>query len=130
MLARSYAHALNQLLSTLPAYEGDRIIRSFLGVLARRGHRALLPRIVRELSRIHTSGSSNKPVVLVPRGSERETLQSRIDAICSQLAIEPTTLAWQEDDRVVGGFLIRTKHAQYDATYRRALITLYQKLAS
>lgn len=95
-------------------------------VLEARGHERLLPRItrmvLREVSR-RSDGSKSQVVVATPADADSDLVAS----LCKELEIvdKPQVVI---DDTVIGGALVRANHTQIDATYKTALITLYQNI--
>ena len=95
-------------------------------VLEARGHERLLPRItrmvLREVSR-RSDGSKSQVVVASPAVAE----SALVTRLCKELKIvdEPCVVI---DDTVIGGALVRANLTQIDATYKTALIALYQNI--
>jgi F0F1-type ATP synthase delta subunit len=130
MLAHRYAEALYQLTKDRPQDEAFAVYLRLKELLAVRGHARLLPAIVRHFERIVSRADHDRPTIVVASEHERTKHDAAITKALSDLSIDPTRVQTRIDPSSVGGFKVYTDNKQYDATYKRALISLYQQLAS
>ncbi len=121
MLANTYA----QLISTA-SKEAD--VNTFLKKLfifmKSRGHLSLLSQVVRILER--AEGSDTKAVVSVRSAEDAKKYSDSIAETLKTLQGEHSYKI-VEDPRVVGGFSVRSGSQMIDKTFRKALISIYQK---
>lgn len=127
MLAVIYAQALYQSSRSLPAVKCDELLENLKNVLARKGHGRLLPQVVREFEKLLRRQSEGHGIVQVARKQDATRLKAQIEQACAALHIDPEVLVVQENDTLIGGFLLREKTAQIDGSYRRKLIELYRQ---
>lgn len=129
-LAQQYARALFSIVTKASPQAIEEIHSNTRAILAKRGHEKLLPRIVAEYSRLQHLKAAEKPILTVARESDVEQKREAIVRMLPQLNIGRDELEVAIDPSIVGGFSIRTERAQYDASYKRALISLYQHLTT
>lgn len=129
-LAQQYAQALLTLTTNASSEELERARANMLATLTKRGHTKLLPRIVAEYARLLQSQNAAKPTITLARESDWGSEGLAIDRAAEILGTERGKLAVTIDPSIVGGFSIRTESAQFDATHKRALISLYQHLTT
>jgi F0F1-type ATP synthase delta subunit len=129
-LPQHYAQALFDLTKHASGDECERIRANVLATLKRRGHEKLLPRIVAEYERRMHSHDSAKPTIMVAHESDVQLNSDAINRAAAALGTDRAALAVAIDPTIVGGFSIRTESAQFDATHKRALISLYHHLTT
>jgi len=130
MNARAYAHALLRATEGVSDEEGERIVERLLGLLPRRGHRELLPRIVREYERLARAfARRDKPVMRVARAGEGAALRSRAARHLQSWGAKDTPTE-EVDETLVGGYRLEYRGNVADASYKRMLIDLYRSIVS
>lgn len=83
-----------------------------LAYMKAKGHQSILPQVVRILERQEDDGG----VVLVAKKEDAEAVKDKFPD--ARIIV---------DTRIVGGYFARTKDAKViDATYRKALVTIYK----
>ncbi len=95
-------------------------------VLERRGHSQLLPRILRTFVREYEyRGHSNTATVTVARESDAKS--EIVRDLLKELSIteKPEVVI---DETIIGGAKLRSGSIAIDATYKTALINLYQAI--
>lgn len=95
-------------------------------VLARRGHSQLLGRILRTLERELGRGATHlEPALVVAR--DKDAKSPLVTKLMKELGVDaaPRVIV---DDSVIGGAKLSHKHTEIDATYKTALINLYQAI--
>ena len=83
--------------------------------MKRRGHVSLLPQVLRIVER------EPVPSDVVTVAHERDIAKHKKSHPNARFVVDP---------RVVGGYSARTGSEYIDRTYRRALVTLYQKITA
>ena len=131
MLAPMYARALYSALQDSREEHHNTLVENFLALLQKKGHAGLITQILREYEKIEQSRKvSDVGVLEVARKHDVEKLKDRIDAAALTLGVRREGLEVSENDTLVGGFILRREHEQVDASYRRQLLKLYQRLIS
>lgn len=124
MLARDYATAIAAL--EKDGMGADDIARGVARVLTARGHTRLLPQI----ARLHEAGERT----LARRSAVTLTLARADDAAVYRADIEKLAdgkpYETVIDERIVGGFIFAAGDTVHDASYRRALTTLYRTITT
>jgi F0F1-type ATP synthase delta subunit len=96
------------------------------GVLARRGHERLLPRIVRSLEREAARAThSDTGTLTVAKSSDKDS--AFVAALMKDMGVTYTP-AVVVDDTIIGGAKLRHGDTEIDATYKTALINLYHTI--
>lgn len=125
-----YAHALYAALRGGTASEAQ-LVQNLEQLLRDRGHAMLLPRILREYEKLAASKLvADRGVLEVARESDTRNLREEIGTAARELGVDLEEAEVVENDAVVGGFILRKTEAQVDASYRRRLLDLYQRLRS
>lgn len=130
MRASHYAHALKNM---LPDYLGkeDMLLENFAGTVERNGHRHLFPKIVRSFGRILEKEEQSRTIEVT---SSKDLSPEDVSALLKK---EPFSHALSSDHRkvvrkidegIVGGVIVRTGSIRVDASYKRALLDLYQNM--
>lgn len=128
MLPRLYA----ELLLKLSASQKNeaKSVDHFLEVLKARGHERLLPRIVSEFERVCAREKRRGGVSLrVARkgDSTRYRAQAERAIAAAGSKTKPVEVV---DESIVSGFSLEGADFRYDASARRALITLFETLSA
>lgn len=119
MLANTYAKVIQDAEGKPNAKAfGD----SLVAFMKAKGHMALLPQIVRILSR---APERDMAVVTVRDESEAKKYKKEIDATLSELSVTGSHRV-VIDSRLVGGYSVRAGGKSIDKSFRSALVTLYQ----
>lgn len=108
--------------------KSDAIVRGLSQTLARRGHQKLLPRIVRAIGmdaervarRTGTTLTVAKDADATRYAADIKEAAERMGAGSAHETVV--------DERLVGGFALRTADALYDRSYRTALVDLYRRM--
>lgn len=129
MKARQYAEAIFQASRDKSDEELTVLVDRVMALLTKKGYRALLPAIVRELEKLMiTRGSTDECSIRVARESDVDTCSAAI--LADVQALNASTLPSKIiiDDTVIGGYEVRAKGVRFDRTYKRSLLTLYTNL--
>jgi F0F1-type ATP synthase delta subunit len=120
-----YVQAVIAVLAT--GAKPETVLTNLKSVLDRRGHVRLLPRIMRalerELARLQTVGV---PTLTVARASDATSALAK--SLVRELALDDAALRIVVDETIVGGAKLRANSQEIDASYKTALITLYQSI--
>lgn len=123
-----YAEVLEEL-SQAQGVETKEVVENFLGFLKRRGETKKLASIVRRLEERAQEKSGELSVTAVtahPASSETKTLLAEVaKKVFPEKKID---FAYQTDERVIGGVLLRTREALFDATLATRAKALKQAL--
>ena len=103
----------------------DAFLTKFVAYLKARGHFGLLPQIVRRLGRVKTDKGAS---VTVATKDDAEKFAQSIAAALSTLSVGAGEYDVTVDERVVGGYAVRSKGKLIDRTYRTGLVQLYQNV--
>jgi F0F1-type ATP synthase delta subunit len=128
MLARAYAEALYRALEKL--HDAKIAFLNLQKILERRGHTRLFPAIAREFKRLTASHGSVSGVLEVARLKDQERYKDKIADASTQMGLSVDALEVRENPRLIGGYVVRKSDEQYDASFRRALMTLYRQLVA
>ncbi|MFN3692620.1 MAG: F0F1 ATP synthase subunit delta [Candidatus Paceibacteria bacterium] len=123
-MIKDYVLALKAALAS--GQKPETVFANLSRVLARRGHSQLLGRILRILERELGRGATHlEPTLVVAR--EKDTKSPLVAKLMKALGVEGTPRVIV-DDSVIGGAKLSHNHTEIDATYKTALINLYQAI--
>lgn len=128
MIARAYAHALVGVQAGRDAEARERLAERFFETLARKGHKKLLPAILKEMECIgKQKEGKERGVVAVASANDTKRYASEIEELSQKNALseKPDVIV---DDKIVGGYRFEKGHVVHDATHRRFLIDLYRNI--
>lgn len=129
MHAEKYATAVRELIDA--GKPEDEIVKGMTRALRARGHLRLLPRILRILEQsAKTKNKREQPVLSVACAKDTEVHASAITQSQMLLGIGDKKIETVIDETLVGGYLIRHGSTQIDASYKKALITLYRAVTA
>ncbi|NBD74047.1 hypothetical protein GVX82_03325 [Patescibacteria group bacterium] len=129
MLAHAYAHALFDL-ARAGQLSADELHERFVALLSRKGHRKLYAQVVAAYERLAAQERDTAPTLTLADPGDREALAGEIDRAARALGVDPSTLRVTCDPTLVAGFTLTAGATRFDASQKRALIQLYQTLAS
>jgi len=100
-------------------------------VLEKRGHQKLRTSIYAQLRKYEAlRESSETPVVTVAKEGDFKRLKTAISAALDTTGAGEGHTKDVVDERLTGGFIVRHKNTEVDASYRTKLLSLYQKSIS
>lgn len=99
-----------------------------LAYMQKKGHLSLAPQVLRILEREATH-QAHTTVLLAREGDAAHHRAEMQDAL-RRLEVSDTDRKVVIDDRLVGGFTVRTPSKMVDASIRSALINIYQNVLS
>ena len=104
----------------------ETVFSNLEGVLQKRGHSQLLPRILRTLERELGRGVGNTEATLTV-ARDKDATSPLVQKLIAELGLttDPRVIV---DETVIGGAKLRANHAEIDATYKTALINLYHTI--
>lgn len=132
MRAIYYAQAFYEL-ATAEKREDSKLVEHFVATVARNGHAHLLPQIMRSLEQILRREEKKATIEVV---SAKEMTPVQVGTLLKQdlfkHALSPLhkKVLRKTDETLVGGTVVRTGALRIDASYKRALLELYQSLIS
>lgn len=129
MLAQDYAQALYTATAQKDEATQDVILTRFLALLDEKNHKKLLPRIVREFTRVVERRRTNDGVLVrLARAKDLEHFRDGIVRDTETLHARGAKVRTILDDTVIGGYEVRAFGNTIDRTYKRRLINLYETL--
>lgn len=124
-MARDYVQALLAALQS--GIKPEVLFRNLESVLAGRGHSRLLPRILRTLEReVGRLESHDIPTLTV--GRQSDATSPLVKELKTELGVTAGDVQLIIDETIIGGAILRAKSTEIDASYKTALITLYQTI--
>ncbi len=130
MRAAHYAHALEQLLKEHPESETE-LIERLVVVVRDNGHHHLLSKILRSFTKLHERDEKRNTIEVITATAVGETDIQRLlksDPFKRILSTKHKHVKRTIDDSIVGGTIVRTGSQRVDASFKRALIELYQNI--
>lgn len=103
-------------------------LKRLTDILARQGHSALYPRILKTLERsLEKEEGKDTMTVRIAREKDAKTYKSEIAAFreAQGLSGEEEVIV---DETIVGGYVLEGKGARTDASYKTSLISIYKSL--
>lgn len=128
MKARLYAEALKTMYAK-HAVEGKEgaLIQSLMDLLAKRGHKKLLPGILRELKKSsHRTMRKGDLVLAVASKGHEKKYEKEVQDLARKAGQDSWTTV--EDPTLIGGFTLGTAHVFIDKSYKKQLNDLFKKL--
>jgi len=120
-LAHAYAATIQ---SSAKKASGKAFADKLIAFMRARGHLSLLPEIVRILER--EPALADVPVVTVATKESLRTLAREIKEALAALGKEDEAPREVIDPRAVGGYSVRAGSKIVDASFRSALVNIYQ----
>ena len=131
MKAAQYAEALYLATSGVSNTEADRVVGNLAQLLHAKGHRALLPLIVREFERLGRRRADDHTVTItIPREGEGTLRRDDIARDIVALGAGALPQAVHTDPTLIGGYRVRAKGREIDRTHKRTLIGMYHALSN
>lgn len=129
MLETHYANALASL-SRLPGASAKTLAEGLKVTLTRRGHLALLPRIIAAMKRAETREQGKRTVVArIAEAHQKSTAVTKAKELAASHGAESSDIEIVEDESLIAGFAVEGPGFRYDASSRAALMNLYRTLA-
>jgi hypothetical protein len=124
-------HYITAVLTLLDAStEPAEVVRGLQNTLRARHHDALLLPVLRSVERTLTNRlDATQPLLTVRNEAALQSEAARIEAAKKVLGVtvEPTV---QYDDTLIGGVVLEHNYQRVDASYKRALRTLFQTITN
>ena len=122
----AYAHALHASSKGVGANEQTKLVESFIGLLTRRGHMALLPKIVRSLQDIETR-SKKDTSLLVTLSDHAHLKRFEEDIVRTEKEVfgDSHKRTISVDPSLVGGFVLKKGDTRVDASYKSHLLSFF-----
>ena len=121
-MPKKYARALFELLKEKDVK--DDVIKRFLAYLDAKSKLKLLPKILHELEKLIEADAKRAPQILLGNEKAKDAALKTADMLGVKEAPVKT------DEKLIGGFMIKGQNFLWDASYRRFLLDLYEKLKS
>lgn len=122
---KKYAKALFELLTqSKDAQEQDKVLDAFFVLLKKQNKEKMLHKIFFELQRLSAKLDKTAPKVKIASDKFRQAALEK----AKTMGLDETSVT--EDPSLIGGFRIDTGSEVYDASYKRYLLDLYNKLSS
>lgn len=132
MRAIHYAQAIKSLLdSANTEADRERVIRNAAETIIRNGHRALAPKILRQLEKLLEAAKKERTIVVSSANPIEESAVSKIlktDPLPALLSRAHKFVERVVDPTLIGGYVVRTKGMRVDMSRKRLLLNLYHHL--
>jgi F0F1-type ATP synthase delta subunit len=129
MKAQEYAQALYVATRGKEEEEAERILQNFIRILEMHGHKKILTSVERELEKlVRRYGCQGELHVRVANENDADVLSSKIERDIQTLGADTLPRKVVVDETLVGGYELRALGTRIDRTYKRSLLTLYNKL--
>ncbi len=120
MKAKRLAQTLLEMTDGVPSAEVSSVLDSFIEYLKARGYTPLLPQIKAEFEELVGKRVTTQTVVTVAK-------EQSINELLARHEIEGGA-TMRIDETIVGGYQIETETKLIDASYKNALLNIYQSL--
>ncbi len=131
MKAQQYAEALYRAATGATEEKVEQLVANLLRLLKSNGQERLLPAIVSSLEkyakRKHHGGAA---WVVVSDRRDTTVLQETIERDLRELGAEELPVEHTIDPTLIGGYKVRARGVQIDASYKSSLLQLYHSLSS
>lgn len=130
MRASWYSQALYEVLAS---HKGDdaKLLQQFRDTVVRNGHAHMLPKILRSFERLLVKKDREATIEVTSATplSEKDVAELLKKApFKNVLSPGHRTVVRKVDETITGGVVVRTSMMRVDASYKRMLLELYQKI--
>lgn len=126
-LAIQYAQAIYELGIDATPKQKKHYIDALFALLQRKGHKKLLPDILKEYQKIVVAGAEKKAAKLtIVNKKQAEPAKLELKKYASFAG----SMTLHEDDTLIGGFVYDDGDTVIDGSYKQALLTLYRTLTA
>lgn len=130
MRASWYSQALYEVLAS---HKGDdaKLLQQFRDTVVRNGHAHMLPKILRSFERLLVKKDREATIEVTSATplSEKDVAELLKKApFKNVLSSGHRTVVRKVDETITGGVVVRTSMMRVDASYKRMLLELYQKI--
>jgi F0F1-type ATP synthase delta subunit len=115
--AESFAAALTQI-----SAEGSLSAEQVRAFAAKKGITSLIPRALRHMGRLAEKESLRFGIVVASEADKKAALDKSLALFGEGMRSAKISI----DDTLVGGYIARTKGIQIDASYKKALLSVYR----
>ncbi len=123
---KKYAKALFDLLLKADKDKQDKVIKNFVELLKAKGKVKLLPKVLFELGKLYEKHEESMPHIYYTKDSDLKAAKEKL----AVLELSNTPVKEVKDQQLIGGFKIKSKNFVFDASYKKFLLDLYDKLRS
>lgn len=130
MRASWYSQALYE---TLQSHKGDetKLLQQFRETVVRNGHAHMFPKILRSYERLEAKKQKEATIEVTsatPLSEKDVALLLKKSPFKNVLATSHRAVVRKVDETITGGVVVRTSMMRIDASYKRMLLELYQKI--
>ena len=130
MRASWYSQALYEILAS---HKGDevKLLEQFTQTVVRNGHAHMFPKILRSFERLEAKKQKEATIEVTTATalSEKEVAELlKKSPFKNVLSTSHRSVVRKVDDTITGGVMVRTSTMRIDASYKRMLLDLYQKI--
>lgn len=126
--AEVYAQTLFYISENKSAEEFDSFFTKFIAYIESKQEQKLLPKILQLVEQLGEKNTSQNTILTVAKKEDAEKFTKELQSMGE--SFDATNIKIQEDSNIVGGFIARSNTAMVDASYRRGLLEMYQKLVA
>ena len=130
MRASYYARALHSALKEHPEME-EKLLKQFAETVKANGHTYLLPKIVRSFGKLREKeekGNTIQDTSAVSLSEQQTQELLKKEPFKHALSTSHKKVIRTVDSSLVGGVIVKTGNERIDASYKRALLDLYQHI--
>lgn len=125
-MEQAYAQALWKMVEE--GVEPKEAVAKLREVLARHGRETLLPRIGRAFARIAARERAKSAVVLsVAREKDARNAKQEAAGVLRELAAGAEDVEIRVDDSLIGGWRLEGRERLVDASYKKSLLSIYNR---
>lgn len=105
----------------------DAFFKKFIGFLESRDEQKLLPKIVAAVADLEEKrDAGSKTIITVASKGDVTKFSEELKSMSDSFDVSEATIV--EDPNIVGGYIARSSTAMIDASYRKGLLEMYQRL--
>lgn len=130
MRASWYAQALHEVLASHKG-DDDRLVEQFKETVVRNGHAHMFPKILRSFERLEAKKQKEATIEVTSATMLSEEEVSELlkkNPFKNVLQTSHRTVKRNVDETITGGVIVRTNVMRIDASHKRMLLDLYQKI--
>jgi F0F1-type ATP synthase delta subunit len=124
---KKYAEVLIEAEQEKSAEDFDVFFKNFLAILKQKNQTKTLPSILLEVKKLDIQlKKDNKSILIVRDKSFADTYKEQILEFSDTFDIDDVEVV--EDEKIIGGYVLKNKKQQIDNSYKKRLLDLYSKI--
>lgn len=126
MLEHAYARALQRVLESGKAPKAA--VTALYEVLAQRGRVSLLPRIARAFERISARERTRSALTLSVASAHATGAKKEAKDILAAMHVDADDVEVRTDESLIGGWRLEGREHLYDASFKKHLLSIYNRI--